>query len=292
MRDFIAERDPINVAEVNGALEGSRLRGAVRCVAVVDSTNRLALEAAATGETLGVWVADEQTAGRGRGGHHWHSAPGDGLYVSLLYTPALHAAEALKLSLAAGLAAQEAIESVARITVDLRWPNDLVTYGQAPSRKLGGVLVETAIEPETPQNLARLRHAVIGIGINVSHRAFPPDLEETASSLLLEGWRQPDRQALLIALLERVDWNVGQLEATARGQTAEAESVLARLAQASTWIRGKRVRVGEGGGYTGVTAGLDPHGFLLVENENGGLRTVRSGGVREADPSWPGGRLR
>jgi BirA family biotin operon repressor/biotin-[acetyl-CoA-carboxylase] ligase len=59
--------------------------------------------------------------------------------------------------------------------------------------------------------------------------------------------------------------------------------LLERFAEASSWVRGKRVRVDEGGGYTGVTAGLDARGFLLVDGEDGLRRTVLSGGVRELD---------
>lgn len=282
--------DSIDPVEVNEALRGTRLSGCVYHLPSVDSTNRLGLEAATQGETIGAWVADEQTAGRGRGGHSWHSAPGEGLYVSALFAPRMEATAAIQLSLVAGLAAQEAIESVAGITVDLRWPNDLVTYGQERSRKLGGVLVETALAAPGPQNRSQLRHAVIGIGINVSHAAFPPELVELASSLRLEGWRCPDRQQLLIALLDRLDHNVRQLEQDAQAGLDALQAgggVFARLEQASTWIRGKRVRFGQDGvgypeGYTGVTAGLDSHGFLLVQCVDGILRTVRSGGVREA----------
>jgi BirA family biotin operon repressor/biotin-[acetyl-CoA-carboxylase] ligase len=57
--------------------------------------------------------------------------------------------------------------------------------------------------------------------------------------------------------------------------------LLKRFANASSWVLGKQVRVDEGGGYTGVTAGLDARGFLLVDSENGVRRTVLSGGVRE-----------
>ena len=209
----ISSRDSIDAAEVNRSLHGTRLSGLVHHLPVVDSTNRLALEAAAAGETDGAWIADEQTAGRGRGGHTWHSAPGEGLYVSMLFTPALTTTAAVQLSLAAGLAAQEAIESVAGITVDLRWPNDLVTYGQERSRKLGGILVETAAAPVTAAHPGLVRHVVIGIGINVSHRVVSAGAGRhglfPASS---KAGAPPPRQPLLLALLERVDWNVRQLE--------------------------------------------------------------------------------
>ncbi len=301
--------DTIDTAEVNLALCGTPWGGHVVHLAETPSTNDLAIAAAQGGLKAGVWVADAQTAGRGRGGHSWHSAPGDGLYVSVLCTPQLPAS-AGELSLATGLAAWEAILAVSGLRVDLRWPNDLVTRpqnGSNGSRKLGGILVETATAPlertrseergsaergseaRGPMRDARLRYAVIGIGINVGHRGFPADLSAVASSLWLEGWQIPNRQRLLTALLERLSVHLLALERQYAGTalewpdagTPQASGILAKLEEASTWLRGKRVRVPEEGGYTGTTAGLDPSGFLLVEGDDGVRHTVRSGGVRE-----------
>ena len=178
----LRQGNTIDAAEVNAALQHTRLAGWVQHVSEVESTNDLALGAAQAGARLGVWVADAQTAGRGRGGHDWHSAPGDGLYVSALFTPRLPAGADLpsSLSLTAGLAAWEAILEVTGITVDIRWPNDLVTRPSTTerSRKLGGVLVETAFgPPEEAPKTALLRYAVIGIGINVAHRSFSAGVE-------------------------------------------------------------------------------------------------------------------
>ncbi len=275
----------IDVAEVNRALRHTRLGGSVQHFPVVLSTNDLALEAAMRGGTCGVWVADAQTAGRGRGGHAWHSAPGDGLYVSALFTPRLPA-WAAHLSLITGLAAWEAILEVSGLVTDIRWPNDLVTR-QDPdgrkSKKLGGILVETAALPMAGLGAGEsspLRYAVIGVGINVAHREFPEDLAAVATSLRREGWAEPDRQALLIALLVKIDGYVAALERDfAAG--GDGQGILARLTQASTWLCGKRVSVPEDGGYTGTTAGLDERGFLLVDGDDGTRRAVRSGGVRE-----------
>ena len=91
----------------------------------------------------------------------------------------------------------------------------------------------------------------------------------------------PDRQPLLIALLHRLDSYFCRYEDGAKGGVKDSPRVLPRLAEASTWLRGKRVRVPEEGGYTGVTAGLDASGFLLVDSDDGVRRTVRSGGVRD-----------
>ena len=236
------------------------------------STSTLALEAAQSGERIGVWIADEQTAGRGRGGHSWHSVAGDGLYVSALVTPTLPLTTALLISLATGLAAKQAIREVANFEIDIRWPNDLMAHG----KKCGGILVETAVTPATDTGAeAALRYAVIGIGINLNHESFPQEIATLATSLRIESGFAVKREALLGDLLHALEEELNLL--TLNG----ADDLLARVAAASTWIRGKRVRVDENGGYTGVTAGLDTRGFLLVDGDDGVRHTVLSGGVRE-----------
>jgi BirA family biotin operon repressor/biotin-[acetyl-CoA-carboxylase] ligase len=263
---------PFDVGAVNKALVGTRFAHKLRHFASVTSTNVLLLQEATEGAAEGtVLVADEQTAGRGRGGHAWHSSAGDGLYLSALTRPGLPLQDVLRISLATGLAAQRAIEETVRVRVDLRWPNDLLVG----KRKCGGILVETSVDGERPSTL---RYAVIGIGINVNHAGFPPELAELATSLRMERRAEQDRGALLVALLRALDRELAQLE---EAGSAEGEELLDRFAAASSWVEGKRVSVPEQGGYTGVTAGLDPWGFLRVASDDGVLRTVLSGGVRE-----------
>ena len=264
----------LDVAAINAALVGTRFAGKVRHFATVWSTNAMLLEEAAAGAAEGtVFVADEQTAGRGRGGHSWHSTPGDGLYVSVLAKPGLPLRETLWISLATGLAVQSAIRPVTGVAVDIRWPNDLLLGG----RKCGGILAETAVEPERS---ALLRYAVIGIGVNVNHARFPEELTTLATSLRMESGAAQSRSTLLVALLRALDRELLLLEeAHAQG----GGTLLERFALASSWVSGKRVSVPEQGGYTGVTAGLDAHGFLRVAGDDGVLRTVLSGGVREAE---------
>ena len=226
-----------------------------------------------------MWVADEQTAGRGRGGHTWHSTPGDGLYVSVLLRPRLALSEALWLSLATGLAVQSAVFDLTGLYPDIRWPNDLL-LGE---KKFGGVLVETAASPAT-EGIApgTLRYAIIGIGLNVQHPAFPEELRSIATSLLIETGQTWSRETLLVDLLQALGKEIDRLEAECAeaSGTAEEDVLLSRFAEASSWVRGKAVRVGEADGYTGVTAGLDARGFLRVLGDDGTLHTVLSGGVR------------
>jgi BirA family biotin operon repressor/biotin-[acetyl-CoA-carboxylase] ligase len=234
---------------------------------ITGSTNTDALEAARVGAPHGsVYLADEQTAGRGRGDHQWQSAAGAGLYVSVLLRLALPAARLPLLPLAAGLAAANAIQSAVGLGVDLRWPNDLLIGG----RKTGGILVESKTEG------AAAAFSVVGIGINVHQRNFDETLATPATSLGLEAGRAISRQALLISLLKSLEH-----EALRLLDPAGCRAITARVAQSSTWIRGRHVEVHGPQACVGVTAGLDQDGFLLV-NTAAGMVTVRTGGIRAA----------
>jgi len=260
-----------DIAALNAALQGTIFDRKLHHFPVIDSTSAEALEAAQQGAPAGsVYFADAQTAGRGRGGHTWHSTAGDGLYASVLLLPQLAPAAGLKISLATGLAAQAAIAETTGLRADIRWPNDLMLDG----KKCGGILVDTAAMGDT----GRLRHVVIGIGINVNHESFPDDLRYLATSLRIESGAAQSVQALLAALLRALAAEMAALKA--------GDEVLERFAAASTWVRGKRVHVEDvhgkdGGGYTGITNGLDVHGFLRILTESGAERLVLSGGVRE-----------
>ncbi|MGZ4824143.1 MAG: biotin--[acetyl-CoA-carboxylase] ligase [Terriglobales bacterium] len=212
-----------------------------------------------------VYVAEEQTAGRGRGGHGWHSARSAGIYCSAVLRPALPPADVLLLSLAAGLSVRDAIEQVTGLRADLRWPNDLLLGG----RKFCGILIEMNAET------TRVRYAVVGFGMNVNQESFPASLDSLATSLRIESGRTWSRVELTSALLKSLDREYRNLADSA----ARAE-IRRRFEQHSSSARGCRVCVEEDGGYEGFTEGLDERGFLRVRTESG-LRTVLSGGVRK-----------
>lgn len=263
--------EPLELHSIEPSLHGTIFARKFHLFPVVESTNSLAMREGASGAPHGsVYLADEQTAGRGRGAHAWHSEPYAGLYISILLRPSLAPPDALWLSLAAGLAVQQAVQNVTALVADIRWPNDLLLG----ARKFGGILTEMSAESD------RVRYAVVGIGVNVGHSQFPPDLRDIATSLRLETDRAVSRHDLLIAILQAMDSELCDLLDPLRFIHA-TQSILQRLERQSTWVRGKRVAVSEAGGYTGVTAGLDARGFLRVETPQG-IRTVVSGGVRAA----------
>jgi BirA family biotin operon repressor/biotin-[acetyl-CoA-carboxylase] ligase len=257
----------LNPAEINAALAGTPFANGLHHFSTIDSTNTFALEQARQGAPHGsFYVADEQTAGRGRSDHEWHSAASQGLYLSILLRPNLAPADLIWLPLLAGLAAHSAIHEVTALNPDLRWPNDLLLQ----SRKTGGILVEAQTDME--QTTA----AVIGIGINLHQQRFPAGLSTEPTSLDLETGRYTNRQQLLIALLLSLNTEFAALHSK-----SALASIPARIAAISTWVQGKRVEVHGPQPCTGITAGLDERGFLRVRTANG-LVTVTTGGIRAA----------
>ena len=208
---------------------------------------------AAAGRPVGtIVIADEQTAGRGRHGHSWHSEPGSGIYLSLVLQPAP------LLTLALGLGTAEAIGRVTGMACDLRWPNDVLIG----SRKVAGILVEL-VNGST----------IAGIGINVNHSAFPPDLAAEATSLRLQAGREFDRAEILLALIPAIDTCV----------VLDGDSILRLFTRSSSYATGRRVTVRQPGGVIeGTTAGLDASGYLVVRKDDGTDTLILAGGVRAA----------
>ena len=239
-----------------------RLASTVLFFSTTGSTNDVAAHLAGTGDCEGaVVVADAQTAGRGRRGRTWFSPPASGLYVSVVLTPgrAQRAPDrAVTLTtLAAGVALAEGVEHVAGLSATIKWPNDLLVG----RRKLAGILAE-AVD-------AREWHVVLGYGINVGSAAFPPELRDRVTSLESELGRATDRAALfaetLVALARRYDdLLAGRFDAILDAWRARAPaSCGARV----TWHAASGVR-------TGITAGIDDRGALLVQVGDGIERIV------------------
>src|SRR6185437_11006330 len=106
-----------------------------------------------------------------------------------------------------------------------------------------------------------------GIGINVNQGGFPANLKSEATSLRLGADRKIAREELLVEVLQCLSEEIDTL-IQRESFTAACVEILRRLEAKSTWIRGKQVFVDEAGGYTGVTAGLDEKGFLLVRTDD------------------------
>jgi BirA family biotin operon repressor/biotin-[acetyl-CoA-carboxylase] ligase len=215
-------------------------------------------------------IADEQTAGRGRRGHAWHSPPGSGLYVSVVLAPARAGTGAsratLLLTLSVGVALAEAIDTATGLPVQLKWPND-VYVGR---RKLAGILAEAA---EDHRRRPAKQFIIVGYGLNVAATAYPPDLRDRATSLEVELGRPADRSQLLVETLA----------ALARRYDDLLEGRFDAILDA--WRRLSPGSIGSGvswstpsGVQRGVTAGIDANGALLV-NVDGRVERIVSGAL-------------
>jgi BirA family biotin operon repressor/biotin-[acetyl-CoA-carboxylase] ligase len=190
-----------------------------------------------------VATADHQTAGRGRLGAAWIEAPGTSVLCSVLLRPPPDR-PARQLSLLAGLAVAETVEWTTDLSVQIKWPNDVMLRRQ----KVAGVLAEQ-----------RRDDVVVGIGINVNQTAaeLPTDTRHPAGSLLTLTGRSYDREEVTGSLLERLEywyeqWKAGGLDAL-YGELG-----------ARDFLRGRRVTVDS---VSGVASGIDREGRLVVDGQ-------------------------
>lgn len=236
-----------------GCRFGEPLSYFARCA----STNDEAKRAVHRGEPSGaLFVADEQTAGRGRRGRDWFAPAGQCLLFSVLMRPRLSAEQLSTLTLSVGLGVRDALSQNIERELTLKWPNDVLCGEQ----KLAGVLVEC----ETSRGSVGV---VVGVGINVLVESFSEELSSRATSMRLLGSAEP-REALLVRTLRAIEHWVDVLESGRLGEVARA------LGQHDALL-GRPLSVG---GHVGVGAGINARGQLLVRTSEG-VRAVHFGTV-------------
>lgn len=162
----------------------------------ISSTSDAAKAHAQAGGGSAVFIAERQTAGRGRRGRSFSSPEGGGIYMSLLVFPKHAAAEGVLLTTGTAVAMCRAVEDAAGLTPEIKWVNDLKLGG----KKLCGILTEGEIDPES----GRFRYAVIGIGINVRSVPLPPEVAEIATSLDRHTKSAVDRDFLAARMIRHV----------------------------------------------------------------------------------------
>jgi BirA family biotin operon repressor/biotin-[acetyl-CoA-carboxylase] ligase len=228
----------------------------------VASTNERAHQGAAAGAPHGsVWVAEEQTAGRGRQGRTWTSPPGAGLLFSLLLRRrARDVAAPQLLPLALAVACCAALREATGLDIGIRWPNDLLLQRQ----KLAGILVE--VRSAVPA-------VVVGVGINVRGVDLAQLGLPAATTLGQHVDPLPAREDLLARLLEAMRQAVDAWEA------GDTDALLARWSRLDV-LRGQPVRVvGAGAETRGIACGITEAGLLRVHLAAGGERTFSAAEV-------------
>jgi BirA family transcriptional regulator, biotin operon repressor / biotin---[acetyl-CoA-carboxylase] ligase len=229
-------------------------------LAETPSTNDVALRLGREGAPHGLTViADTQSRGRGRLGHVWHSPPGDNLYVSVLLRLDLPPARVPPITLCAGVAVAELVNSFG-VRASLKWPNDVLGQGDTGMKKISGILTEMSTRG------GRAESVVVGVGLNVNTASFPAELPH-AGSLRSLGGAPLDRAEVATRLLVGLE---GVVERFAAGGLAE----LIGEWKAHSHTLGTQVRVrSESGHEEGLAVDLDDDGALLLERADG--RRVR-----------------
>lgn len=235
----------------------------------VTSTNDEARRLAEEGARSGTLVTTEiQSAGRGRHGRRWISSPGQSLLMSVVLRPRCSNEELGMVTVISALAAAEAIDEVASVRTAIKWPNDI----QIAGRKVAGILLEST----QAGNAARPEYVIVGMGINVTQTDFPPDLQESATSLLLHCGMLVARDELANKIKERLSTYVDEFE-------QGAGEAIRRRYQTRLVGLGKQVvlhaaMVGSAK-VSGRLSGIDPFGGAIVQVPSGDLVTFHAGEV-------------
>jgi BirA family transcriptional regulator, biotin operon repressor / biotin---[acetyl-CoA-carboxylase] ligase len=230
------------------------------------STNDVIEKFARDGVREGVVVfAESQTRGRGRLGRKWLSPARKGLWFSILLRPDLRPQEITQLTVASAIALRRAIFFQTKLPVEIKWPNDILIGG----KKAAGILTEMSAE------LDRVRHVILGIGIDVNQDAheFPAELRKTATSLKIENGEALSRPALATAVLRELDIEYSRMNAATFSEIA-AEW----MDHCATIGKDVTVQIGDRK-IRGRAESLDDDGALILRTEHGRLQRITGGDV-------------
>ncbi len=229
-----------------------------------DSTNNQAKRIAEDGAESGsLVVADCQSAGRGRRGRNFSSPKGVGIFMTAMIRPEVLPNQASMLTLVSALAVRAAIEEVAGLKTQIKWPNDVIING----KKTCGILTEMSSQEDY------INYLVIGIGINVKNPDFPEEIREVATSLSIEGVENISRCELVWSVWRHFE-NYYDSYLKTRDLSELEEEYNCYLVN-----RDQKVRVLDySNPYEGVARGIDKSGNLLVETKEG-IQTVSTGEV-------------
>ncbi|HKG78611.1 MAG TPA: biotin--[acetyl-CoA-carboxylase] ligase [Pyrinomonadaceae bacterium] len=215
------------------------------------------------GEGLAI-VAEEQTAGRGRLQRAWSSPRGAGLYFSILLRPTIPQEHWPLITFMAALATGDALQDGGGVHTDIKWPNDLLSG----ERKICGILAEAI---ETPAG----RAVVVGIGINLTQNAFPPELASVATSVSEASGRPAERETILAALLRALTRWYSLLH-----EPDGHEKIVAAWSNRSSYATGRLVQVSNGDEvWQGTTSGVERDGALRLNTADGEIKLVRAGDI-------------
>jgi BirA family transcriptional regulator, biotin operon repressor / biotin---[acetyl-CoA-carboxylase] ligase len=225
-----------------------------------ESTQDLAKAMALGGAPEGAAVMTlKQTSGRGRSGHTWISPAGKNLALSLLLRPRIPPDEIPLLGLMAAVAVAETVEAQGILGAELKWPNDVLVSG----KKLAGILPEAGMIGNS------VSYVIMGVGLNVNSEIsdFPPELQDSVTSLFICASRRWDLVDTARELLKRMERLYNRVDGEGPGFIPDLWS--------KRWAHLGRTFAYNG--VTGVGRGINPDGSLILKTDAGQLLRVTSG---------------
>jgi BirA family biotin operon repressor/biotin-[acetyl-CoA-carboxylase] ligase len=266
---LLAAPDRLIADDLHARLAGCTLAREILTFEETASTNDVAARLGREGHAGGLLVfAERQTAGRGRFGRRWDSAPHAGLWFSLLLRPAFPLPLWVRLTTWAGVCVAAAVERATGLPTQVKWPNDVLIAG----KKIGGILTECSSDPNGGM------FAIVGIGLNLNHETMPPEIASRAASLRQLSGRTLDRSSLATTVVSELATRLPEVDTA-------FHSILAEATRRSS-ILGKWIRLDNAGtSIEGRAEGLDAEGNLLLRLPDGTLRAMIAGEVSSQSAS-------
>ena len=253
----------LDTAALKKGLNGRKFGSKIFAFETIDSTNNCARALAGCWAEEGTLVyAERQTAGKGRLGRSWLANPYENLTFSLILRPILPPEALNLLPLYASVAVAEAIEHETGLSVECKWPNDLLIGG----KKSAGILLEGSLKEDG------LDYVVLGIGVNVNQTSFPDDFAPRATSLKVQAGKDIDRILLLRQILRTLETHYTAI-------MKKGFHNLLPLWLSRTTMINKEISVTQDGTViSGIVKGLSPEGALILD-AGGTEKTLFAGDV-------------
>lgn len=256
--------DALTECEILNGLKTSVIGRTVYAYDTIDSTNNEAKRLAQAGAPHGsIFIAEQQTNGKGRLGRTWISPRGSGIWFSILLRPNTSPMQITNITLLTGLCMCKAIKLYTGCDAKIKWPNDIVIG----SKKVCGILTEMAAEVD------RIEYVIIGTGINVYNEAFPDELSVKATSLQAETQNEISRVALFQLVLETFEQLLKRYSMQDDGiMLEEYKSLCVTLGRRISVVRNQQQ-------ICGTAVDITPTGELMMLSEDGSRQEIGSGEV-------------
>ena len=258
--------DSLQAAKIDQYLTTKRFGRNIHYYVSCPTTQSIAHQLAQAGEPDGsIVICEEQTAGKGRLARAWTSTQGKGIWMSVIIRPEIPPTKAPQLTLVAAVAVTRAIEDIAQVRPEIKWPNDLLING----KKCTGILTELQAD------IDRVHSIILGIGVNVNQLPsdFPEEIQSIATSIQMVTGKPVDRAELVARILHHLE-NYTDL------YVQHGFEPLKILWESYSCTLGKRIKATMiHQQIEGVALGITNEGILQVKTDDGEIHGIYSADI-------------